>query len=441
MKIVGYLASILALRFFGLFLVMPLLALHATQLPGGTPFLAGVAVGGYALMQMLFQYPFGHLSDRFGRRGMIAAGMLIFAAGSVVCALSDSIAWLIAGRFLQGAGAVSAVITATIGDLIDEEKRSQAMAMMGGSIALSFVVALLVGPIIGGHYGVSSLFWVSAVLAIGAVLVLKFKVPTPPRSLPFEPLEGSKLRRVLQNRDLVRLNGAMFLHSFVMTATFLFIPLVLTRQFGWVMTDLWKIYLPAVFFGILAMGLGAVLGEKYNRVKTVMIAGIVLLIGAFSGLFFFHAESMFLVWVVVIFMGINSLEPLMQSSATKFARAAERGAALGLFNACQFFGVFAGGLSAGWVYGAWGMETLALMLAVLAALWLLATLGLTNPVKMKLLTLEPAATPLKPSLSQNAIESLPGVADCYKSADGQKIYLRFNPAHTDEARLRAQLLN
>ena len=441
MKPVFPLAAILAMRFFGLFLVMPLLALHATQLSGGTPFLAGVAVGGYALMQMLFQYPFGHLSDRFGRRGMIGIGMVIFAAGSVVCALSDSIGWLIAGRFLQGAGAVSAVITATIGDLVEEEKRSQAMALMGGSIAMSFVVALLIGPVIGGRYGVDSLFWVSAALSIAAILVLKFKVPTPPKALPFEPIEGSKLRRVLQNRDLVRLNGAMFLHSFVMTATFLFIPLALTRQFDWAMTDLWKIYLPAVFFGIAAMGLGAVFGEKYNRVKTVMIAGIMLLIGAFLGLFFFHAEAMFLVWVVVIFMGINSLEPLMQSSATKFAKAAERGAALGVFNACQFFGVFVGGMSAGWIYGAYGMAHLAIMLAALAFLWLLMTFGLTNPVKMQLLTLEPARTPLKADLSLAQIEAIDGVKDCYKSHDGQKLYLRFDPALANEAQLRAKLID
>lgn len=432
MKPVLYLSSIISLRFFGLFLVMPLLALYATTIEGGTPALAGVAVGGYALMQMLFQYPFGALSDKIGRKTMIAVGMGIFIVGSIVCALSDNIYWLIFGRLLQGVGAVSSVITATIGDLIDEENRSKAMAMMGGSIAMSFVVALLVGPIIGGNFGVSTLFWITALLSALAIIVLIKKVPTPARSLPVEAITGSILKKVYENSDLVKLNMAMFLHSFVMTSTFIFIPLALTKNFGWEMGDLWKIYLPAVFFGIVAMGLGAVFGEKYNRVKTVMIIGVSVLIGAFLGIYFFHSEAMMIFWIIAIFMGINSLEPLMQSSATKFAKAAIRGAALGVFNAHQFFGVFIGGLTSGMLFGAYGMEKLALALAFVSIVWLLFTLRLTNPIKMKLLAVETNA-PL------DLIESIDGVKDCYKQQTSDKLFIRYDPRVISEEYLKQKL--
>ncbi|GHV10141.1 MFS transporter [Campylobacterota bacterium] len=419
-------------------MVMPLLAIYALEL-GGAPFLAGLAVGGYALMQMLFQYPFGALSDRFGRRTLIAVGMLIFAAGSIVCAFATDIYLLIAGRFVQGMGAVSSVITATIGDLTGEEKRSKAMALMGGSIAMSFVVALLVGPAIGGHFGVGSLFAISAILVIPALLILAFKVPTPQKARPIEPISGSRIRRVLQNRDLVRLNFAMFLHSFVMTSTFIFIPLTLRGEFGWAMTDFWKIYLPALFCGVGAMGVGAALGEKYNLVKAVMIGGILLLIATFGGVAWRHDESALLVWIVLIFVGINSLEPLMQSSATKFAKAAERGSALGLFNACQFFGVFVGGMSAGFLYGHFGLGVLAMLLCALCLVWLALTTGLNNPIKMGLLAIK--RNEIRAEITPAMIENLEGVRECYTLGEADIVYIRFDPCLTANEKLSQMLID
>lgn len=432
MKPVIVLSSIIALRFFGLFLVMPLLALYALSIEDGTPTLAGIAVGSYALLQFLFQYPFGSLSDKLGRKTMIAVGMAIFAIGSVVCALSGDIYTLIVGRVLQGMGAVSSVITATIGDLIDEENRSKAMAMMGGSIGLSFIVALLVGPIIGGSSGVPTLFWMTAALSVVAIIILLAKVPTPAKSLPIEPITGSILKKVFENRDLVKLNMAMFLHSFVMTSTFIFIPLTLTKHYGWEMGDLWRIYLPAVLFGIVAMALGAIFGEKYNRVKTVMIVGVIILISAFIGIYFVSSEVIFLFWIVAIFLGINLLEPLMQSSATKFAKASIRGAAIGLFNAHQFFGVFVGGVSSGAIFGAYDMQTLALILAIISIIWLFFTINLTNPIKMKLLAVEC-------SVRLDLIEKIDGVKDYYKQQNSDKLFIRYDPMTISEFDLKAKL--
>ena len=411
---------------------MPLLAVYALMLEGSTPFLAGLAVGAYALMQMCFQYPFGLLSDRFGRKRMIAVGMLIFAAGSVVCALSDHIAVLIVGRFVQGVGVVTSVITASISDLTSETKRSRAMALMGISIAMSFIVALLIAPLIGGSFGVHSLFWISAFLVIPALGLLFFAVPPLTKIHALEPFSGSKLRRTLANKPLVRLNAAMFLHSFVMTASFIMIPLVLTRSFDYAIGELWRVYLPALVCGIFAMAIGTMIAERKNQVRAVMITGICILITAFAGIFF--AFEWFAAWVLLLFAGINSLEPLMQSSATKFARADERGAALGLFNACQFGGVFCGGAISGFVFGRFGASGLALLLCVFAVLWLLITLGLQNPIRTQILAIARSAH------TQQMIESIEGVRECYTLGDDQ-VYIRYDPRVITDEKLRVRLLD
>jgi predicted MFS family arabinose efflux permease len=424
----------LALRFFGLFLVMPLIALGAMSLEGATPFLAGCTVGGYAFMQMIFQYPFGALSDRLGRKKMIAIGMVIFAAGSVVCAISDSVWLLIVGRFIQGAGAVSSVITATIGDLVIEENRSKAMALMGASIALSFIIALPVGLIVGGTLGISTLFWGSAALTLPALVILKWGVPNPPRIIPLEAIAGSKLKHAFSDRNLARLNIAMFLHSFVMTSVFLFIPIVLTREHGFAIGELWKVYLPALACGISAMAIGTMIGEKKNAVKAVMLAGIALLIAVFLSLALM--PQMIIWWIMLIFVGINSLEPLMQSSATKFARADERGSALGVFNACQFCGIFVGGMCAGFIYGDYGLPALAIVLCALCMIWFALTLNMANPVKTQLLAIAPKET----NLRKEQIESISGVHECYM-LEGEKIYIRFNPRAISNEKLRSRLLD
>jgi MFS family permease len=396
---------------------MPVLAIGAVNLEGGAPFLAGLAIGGYALMQMLFQYPFGALSDRFGRKKMIAIGMCIFAVGSAICALADSVMILIAGRFIQGAGAVSAVITATIGDLTDEENRSKAMAMMGMSIACSFIVALLVGPLAAAKFGVSSLFWVSFALVPPALLILR-AVPNPPKITPIDPLESNKIRRIFANRNLRRLNIAMFLHSFIMTASFFMIPMVLTQEKGYEMDTLWRVYLPALFCGVLAMALGVAIGEKLGAVKQVMLVGVALLATTFA--LIAAIPQSFVFWVMAMFVGINSLEPLMQSSATKFARADERGSALGIFNACQFSGVFIGGASAGAIYGDYGSAALSILLCCLCAVWLLLAFGIDNPRKTKTIAIELSRLP-----QQAVIEKYRGVVECYRA---EKLFVRYDPA-------------
>jgi predicted MFS family arabinose efflux permease len=408
---------------------MPILAAAALKLEGATPFLAGLAVGSYALMQMIFQYPFGMLSDRFGRKRMIAAGMIIFAAGSIICAQSTDIWFLIIGRFVQGMGVVTSVITAGISDLTSEDQRSKAMAFMGVSIACSFTAAIPLSPVIGGAFGVESLFWISACLVIPTIFLLIFAVKTPPKIHPLEPIVGSKLKRVFADSDLMRLNCAMFLHSFVMTSSFVMIPLALTRELGYEIGCMWRIYLPALACGVLAMGLGTAIGEKKNAVKKVMLFGITALICAYAGLLL--SGILLIPWVMLIFAGLNSLEPLMQSSASKLARSDVRGAALGLFNAFQFCGVFAGGVGAGVAYDRMGAAGIAAVLLVVSSIWFIITLRLKNPVKTVTIRVE-----FDTARTQKEIEEINGVIEAYRS---EKLYIRYDPAVIDGDTLRGRL--
>ena len=199
------LSLIVALRFFGLFIVLPVLSIYALEMEGATPFLAGLVVGGYALTQAAFQVPFGLMSDKVGRKKTLLFGLLIFIVGSVIAAMSDNIYMLLIGRFLQGAGAIGSVVSAMIADLVKEEQRAHAMAVMGGTIALSFAAAMIVAPIVGGHWGIDKLFWLTAILSVMAIGILFTAVPKPPKIIHSYAEEESKMMEVFKDKSLTRM--------------------------------------------------------------------------------------------------------------------------------------------------------------------------------------------------------------------------------------------
>jgi MFS family permease len=209
----------------------------------------------------------------------------------------------------------------------------------------------------------------------------------------------------------------MFLHSFIMTASFFMIPMFLTQSGGYELDTLWQVYLPALICGVMAMGIGTGVGEKLGAVKMVMLIGIVILIVTF--ILIAALPDSFVFWTMALFVGLNSLEPLMQSSATKFARSDERGSALGVFNACQFGGVFTGGACAGAIYGGYGVAALAILLCALCVLWLTLTFGIDNPRRTKTIAIE-----LPRALTREAIEKYDGVVECYRA---EKLYVRYDP--------------
>ena len=399
------LSAIIALRFFGLFLVLPVISVYAINLEGATPTLVGVVIGGYALTQMLFQIPFGVMSDKFGRKGTIIFGLLIFAIGSIICALSTDIYTLIFGRLLQGAGSIGAVVTAMISDLVKEQQRPKAMAVMGSSIAFAFAISMIAGPTIGAAFGVESLFYITLFLALASIFVLMKFVPNPPQ-ITHTYKEKAKLGEILGNPNLIKMNITNFLQKGLMTFAFMIIPMTLIKNFDWQMAELWKVYLPAMIFGIIAMAPAAILAEKKGKFKEILIIGIILFAISYLVIGFSSSATVFVIGVVIFFIGFNMHEPIMQSLAAKFAKVHQRGLVLGIFTSAGYVGTFLGGLLGGAFYESASMNTLVIVIAVVCILWAILIITMPNPTKKKFIYLSLDEYKLENSgkLETNSIE-------------------------------------
>lgn len=380
-KTVMPLSSIIAMRFFGLFIVLPVISVYALGMQNATPFLVGVVIGGYALTQMVFQVPFGMMSDKIGRKQTILIGIVVFVVGSVICSMSENIYTLLFGRFLQGAGAIGAVVSAMISDLVKEEVRTKAMAMMGGSIAMAFSAAMIAGPLISASFGVPALFDIAAILALISLVILYVMVPNPPKIIHGYS-DTSSVSQILKNSKINKMNLTNFLQKGLMTMAFMLIPVILIKNFGWQMSDLVKVYAPSMVAGILAMAPAAILAEKKGKFKQVLIAGILFFMFSFLVMGFSSSELLFSVGVVLFFIGFNMHEPIMQSLAAKYAKVHEKGTVLGIFNSFGYLGTFVGGLAGGLFFNS-ALHELALAIAVICLLWIFVIVTLPNPSKTK----------------------------------------------------------
>jgi len=378
------LSSILFLRFLGLFLVLPVLSVYALDLQGATPFLVGVIVGGYALTQAIFQVPFGSMSDKIGRKPTILFGLLIFLVGSLICAYSTDIYTLMFGRFLQGAGAIGSVVTAMIADLVEEKTRGHAMAIMGGFIAMSFAIAMALGPVIASHYGISTIFVITAVLALLAIIILFVKVPTPPKIKHIYHGKTST-KDILKDPNLLGMIIINAMQKGLMTAAFVIIPVFLTQPeygFNWAKSDLWMVYAPAMVAGLIAMGPAAVFGEKKNIPKQIFMVSIILFTASFVMMGLTNSSTVFITAVIFFFIAFNMMEPLVQSMISKFAKVHQKGAALGIANSAAYFFTFIGGTFAGLYLDISSRATLGLTIGAIGLLWLIYTaLKMKNPLR------------------------------------------------------------
>jgi predicted MFS family arabinose efflux permease len=375
---------IVALRFFGLFIVLPVLSVYALNMEGATPFLAGVTVGGYALTQAIFQVPFGVMSDKFGRKPVLFFGLVIFIIGSIVAAMSDNIYMLMVGRFLQGSGAIGSVVSAMIADVVKEEQRAHAMAIMGGTIALSFAVAMIVAPLVGGNWGIDKLFWLTAILSVMAIGVLFTAVPKPPKIVHSYSEKESSFFDVFQDKALVRMYITFLFHSSIMTMAFFIIPIVMTHSvadggFGWEKAELWKVYFPAMIFGFIAMAPAAIYGEKHGKGKEIFMISVAIIFLSFIAMGFATTPFIFGVGVVLFFIGFNMFEPLLQSFVAKFAKVHQKGAALGVANTFAYTGIFFGGLLAGYIMQHFDRATLAMVVAGLSVIWFIWVATMPSP--------------------------------------------------------------
>lgn len=429
------LSGILALRFFGLFIVMPIFSLYALEMEGATPILMGVAIGGYALTQVILQIPFGLLSDRIGRKKTILAGLIIFIAGSILCAVAESIETLIAGRFLQGAGAIGGVVSAMIADLVREERRTKAMAMMGMTISLSFTLAMILGPTLGSAFGAPLLFWLTAILAFLAVVVLFGSVPDAPQvSYSFEA-EESRWQEVLKDKNLQLMNLTNFLQKAFMTLAFLVIPLALVKGLEMAHSELWKVYIPAAILGMLAMPPAAILAEKKGRFRAVLAFGIVLFAISYACMAS-QEQWIFIVGVLLFFVGFSAHEPIMQSLASRYAKAHQKGAALGVFTSFGYLGSFFGGLLGGHFYQWFGIDSIAWFVVIASALWLFPILKMKSPALLKNLYLSLEETP-RESLANLREES--GVREWYINESERVVIVKYDASVVSAEEIRERL--
>jgi len=427
-KTIMPLSLIIAFRFLGLFIVLPLISVYALSLPGATPTLVGIVIGGYAITQMIFQVPFGIMSDKLGRKGTIITGLLLFAIGSVICALSNDMLMLLLGRFLQGAGAIGAVVTAMISDIVREEERPKAMALMGGSIAASFALAMLVGPLIGAYAGIDILFWITAVLALASIVILIKKVPNPP--IVTHTYHNHSKISFLANPNLIKMNITNFLQKGMMTFAFMIIPIILTRNYDWAMTDLWKVYLPAMIAGVLAMGPAAVLAEKKGKFKQILLIGIVFFALSYYLIGNATSDTLFLIGVVVFFIGFNMHEPIMQSLTTKYIKVHEKGKVLGVFNSFGYLGTFIGGFVGGifLIEGIDGSFTdslhdISMFIVVISIIWMILIATLPNPLKKKIAYLDLSD---KDEKKFNSLDSLNGCDEWYINNTENIIIIKYD---------------
>ncbi|MGZ5061726.1 MAG: MFS transporter [Usitatibacter sp.] len=365
------LAAIFGLRLFGMFVILPVLALYAEGRPGWTLTLVGVALGAYGLTQAILQIPFGRISDRRGRKPMIYIGLVLLATGSFVCAIGESPWVVIAGRVLQGAGAISATVLAMAADLTRESQRTKAMAIIGSTIGAVFAISFVAGPFLNKAIGVPGIFALTGVLALGAIAVVRFAVPEAP-AMPraARPVAFSTL---LRDPELVRLNAGIFALHLVLMAVFLVVPSALVRA-GLPARDHWWVYLAALFAGFLLM-LPAVVGPASARERQVFLASIATVAVAIALL---AARLDSLAWMVaalvIFFAGFNVLEAKLPALVSRAAPRDAKGAATGVYSSVQFLGMFFGGAAGGAVAQHAGpvamlVACLGVMAAWLAVAW------------------------------------------------------------------------
>lgn len=374
-KAIAGLSAVISFRVLGLSLLIPIFVIYAMGLPGASPMLAGLAMGTYGLTQAILQIPFGYMSDKYGRKPVVAGGLILYGLGSVMAALTTNIHMLIAARALQGGGAIASSCFAWVADLTEVSRRNMAMAFLGMSVGLSMVLGLVFGPIIAGAHSVPFVFWVTAALAGVGVLITVFLLKEPPKSKRHSEhdfdISLTALFQYAATPALLRFDFIGFLVSACMVATFFVVPLRLKQHMD--IHELWKVYIPLSVLGSLAMMYASRKADKGHQ-KSVFITALGLLAIAFAILSYGTGFWITFAGFAVFFTGFFILEAALPAAVSKLAEERHKGSIIGVYNFSQFMGSFIGGIFAGWLGARAGAAMfIAMALASLIAMATIAT--------------------------------------------------------------------
>ena len=437
------LAAIYMLRMLGMFLILPVFAVLARDMPGATPVLVGLAISAYGLTQAIFQIPFGIWSDRYGRKPLITLGLTLFVIGSAIAALSDSIYGIIAGRALQGAGAVAAVVMALAADLTREEHRTKAMALIGISIGLSFAISMVAGPVLSNWMGLKGLFWLITALALFSLVVLHTVVPNPAVSKFHRDaqVKTGSLARVFALPELLRLDFGIFCLHLILTATFVVVPLVLKDRLQLPAREHWHLYLPVFVLAITSMIPFVILAEKKRRMKPVFLGFIGLIALADLG-FVWLGDSFWAMFVLLylFFTGFNLLEATLPSMVSKTAPPDLKGTAMGVYSTAQFLGAFCGGVGAGWLHGHFGIGAVFGYCAAVALIWLAVAMFMARPRYLSSVMLNVGGlSPAQAFALTHDLLGIGGIAEAVVVAEDGIAYLKVDRQVLDRPALSAML--
>lgn len=431
------LASVYGLRMLGLFIILPIFAIYAEHLPGGeSHLLIGVALGAYGLTQAILQIPAGWLSDHYGRKPVIYIGLILFAIGSLIAASADNIYWIIAGRTIQGAGAINAAVMALTADLTREDHRTKAMAMIGMTIGFSFALSMVLSPLLYARIGMSGIFIMTAVLAVLAMAVIAFFIPNPAITRFHSDTEASsrRLGDVLRNKDLLRLDFGIFSLHAILMSVFMQVPFLL-KDNGLHAAYHWKVYLPVMLLAFVFMVPPMMFADKKSRIKEVFMGAIALAVLAQMSLLMFHNSVISVAAALLLFfVAFNLLEAMLPSLISKTAPLAAKGTAMGVYSSVQFLGAFVGATAGGFLMQYFGGNAVLIFAMVLLFLWLMIASGMQSPaaVRTKLYPLtvmdEPAAR-----LLQSRLMQLKGVREVMVVAAEQMASIKVETSGFDEA--------
>ncbi|HQU99285.1 MAG TPA: MFS transporter [Nitrosomonas sp.] len=431
------LAGVYGLRMFGLFIILPVFAFYAEDLPGGDNYtLIGIALGAYGLTQAILQIPFGWLSDRIGRKPVIYIGLILFALGSLIAAFAADIYWIIIGRIVQGAGAISAAVMALAADLTREEHRTKAMATIGMTIGMVFALSLAIAPTLNQWIGVPGIFAMTGILAVLAMLVVKKIIPDPQISRFHSDTETSadSFRDVIRNTQLLRLNYGIFALHATLMALWLVVPLTL-REAGLVANDHWQIYLPVLLLSVVCIIPPIIYAEKKAKLKPVFIIAIgILLLGQI--LLSFTTDSIMAtaaaLWV--FFTAFNLLEASLPSLISKIAPVGAKGTAIGIYSSTQFLGAFAGASIGGYLFGYYGSSALYGFCGLLLVIWLLLAITMKAPaaVRSKMYSVHSDMDLNQSKELSRRLAELPGVFEALVLVNEKIAYLKVDMKGFDE---------